>query len=402
MIPKHGLIVYINAEETKVDLIKPSWMEVRALILSRNKLAGLIRDASTVAASGCGTGDAAALAVPLAPMLHSAFDCQHCYQASECMAYHGALEGGTAASSGAGEVFTYALRGVTPKQLLYLKRWDELITLEANAAHQPADSFAWVSPSHWILGDPEAEAQLGGEGEGEGERGLLLRDPGAGRAGAARSEASSSCISGLRFGSCAVIDSSAGSSRTVGARDVSAASASAASAVLPAEEDREGKYLLVLTRGGAGAAVAPRVLQRADGTATSAGVGAGAGAGSMVPAASPASFSDSAPSSLGISDRVTVSVEGAQCSSMHAAAAGAAPSSVDVYDIEDFGRPVAGANGGGGREGRGSPSSYASVFRTTSHSVMFTDPNLCSGCIVALSPTEVHLVVSELPKRLLE
>ena len=52
-IPQHGVIVYLSAEETRVDLIQPHWAEMCALVASRNKLATFIRDSSS---SGSGAG----------------------------------------------------------------------------------------------------------------------------------------------------------------------------------------------------------------------------------------------------------------------------------------------------------------------------------------------------------
>ena len=52
-IPQHGVIVYLSAEETRVDLIQPHWAEMCALVASRNKLATFIRDSSS-SASGAG------------------------------------------------------------------------------------------------------------------------------------------------------------------------------------------------------------------------------------------------------------------------------------------------------------------------------------------------------------
>jgi hypothetical protein len=117
------VILYISPEELKLDLISPSWTEMRALIFSRNQLAGFIRNANT----GTGTTTSAS---PLPPLLQDAHECQYCYQAAECVAHHAVLEGGTARSSGMPELYSYVLKGVTPAQLRYYKHWDDLINLE--------------------------------------------------------------------------------------------------------------------------------------------------------------------------------------------------------------------------------------------------------------------------------
>ena len=61
---------------------------------------------------------------PLPPMLHQPSDCERCYQASECMAYHSALESGTATSSKVHDLFNYALKGVSKSQIQYLTHWE--------------------------------------------------------------------------------------------------------------------------------------------------------------------------------------------------------------------------------------------------------------------------------------
>jgi len=134
-LPQHGVIVYLNSEETKVDLIRPHWSEMCALLASRNKLATNIRDSSSTSSVGTGSssyGGGSGRVLP--PMLHSVFDCQHCYQASECMVTHAALEGGTSTTSGVPELFSYILTSITAAQLRYFRHWDNLLTLEASAS----------------------------------------------------------------------------------------------------------------------------------------------------------------------------------------------------------------------------------------------------------------------------
>lgn len=122
--PSHGVILYISPEELKLDLISPSWTEMRALLLSRNSLAGYIRDAAV------GVSSSGVAKTPLPPLLRDAHECQYCYQAAECAVHHAGLEGGTAASSGMKELFSYILKDVTTAQLRYYKHWDGLLNLE--------------------------------------------------------------------------------------------------------------------------------------------------------------------------------------------------------------------------------------------------------------------------------
>lgn len=297
MIPKHGLIVYLSPEETKVDLIKPSWSEVRALIMSRNKLATFIRDVSL------GVNSTGASKSPLPPLLHSPFDCQYCYQASECMTYH-AVDGGTATSSGVKELFSYVLKGITPSQLSYFKHWDELLNLEALATAAPAHS--WTSASD------------------------KRRDK---------------CVGGLTFQSCQSAGDAANTRYLIiFSRDV-VTSTSNADLTVTAEE-------LIDT-----------VAESEDALPVS-------------PAAA----------TLAVNDRVQVSVEASsavvdkalrRCKSVSTSGGASSSSDLSSTDIEDMG----------------------GMFRSNSEAVMFTDANVTSGFIELITATEVHVVVSEDPKR---
>lgn len=96
-------------------------------MLSRNKLAGYVRDAAV------GIPSSAGAKTPLPPLLRDAHECQYCYQAAECVTYHASLENGNASTSGIPEIFQYVLRDVTSIQLRYYKHWDDLLNLEAAA-----------------------------------------------------------------------------------------------------------------------------------------------------------------------------------------------------------------------------------------------------------------------------
>jgi hypothetical protein len=140
------VILYISPEELKLDLISPSWTEMRALIFSRNQLAGFIRNANI------GAGSSTPAASPLPPLLRDAHECQYCYQAAECLAHHAVLESGTARSSGMPELFSYILKGVTPAQLRYYKHWDTLINLEQIATQSAGSVLCAESDERSISG----------------------------------------------------------------------------------------------------------------------------------------------------------------------------------------------------------------------------------------------------------
>ena len=57
-------------------------------------------------------------------MLQNTNDCERCYQAAECMAYHAALESGTSTSSKVQDLFNYSMKGISSDQINYLSHWD--------------------------------------------------------------------------------------------------------------------------------------------------------------------------------------------------------------------------------------------------------------------------------------
>lgn len=117
-----------------MDLVRPSWSDMRALLMTRNAIASHLW-----AVSSHDYRDPAKdrLPVPLPPLLKSPHDCQHCFQAAECLLLHAALEGGSEASSGAPQLFSSVLRGLTQAHLLYVKQWVHMLALEAAAVASP-------------------------------------------------------------------------------------------------------------------------------------------------------------------------------------------------------------------------------------------------------------------------
>ena len=91
----------------------------------------------------------------LPPVLADARACSYCFQASECMSLHAALEGGSAGSSGAPDLFGFALRDVSQLHLDYLRHWESMIDHEEEAGRRRG------APHFWALDEPSLEAAVG-------------------------------------------------------------------------------------------------------------------------------------------------------------------------------------------------------------------------------------------------
>eukprot|EP01041_Mallomonas_annulata_P003657 gene3657-7285_t len=128
-----GLLLYVCDGQTHCDVILPVWEELRSLIQSRNRLAVLMRTATSLTSK------------PLPPVLSSKDECERCFKASECMAYHAALEGGNGASAGSEGLFQFSLRGLHGRHLSYLRHWDQLLDLEAAAEADGRAQGIWHS-----------------------------------------------------------------------------------------------------------------------------------------------------------------------------------------------------------------------------------------------------------------
>eukprot|EP01038_Epipyxis_sp_PR26KG_P009048 gene9048-12201_t len=124
--PCEGLILYLSENESKVDIIKPNWNEMIALIGMRNKLAQYHKTSISSSSSINST--------LLPPVIQSLHDCQYCYQAAECVVHHSAIEGGNEESFGLTELYRYIAKGLTSHHMSYLKKWDSLLNLESTAA----------------------------------------------------------------------------------------------------------------------------------------------------------------------------------------------------------------------------------------------------------------------------
>jgi hypothetical protein len=119
--PDRGVLVSMSAEQTRMDLVQVAWTDVRLLMMARNRLAAYSKEADGGKVSS------------LPPMIRRPNECQHCYQAAECVAHHATAEHGSAASSGVDELYQYLLRNTNSDHLSYLMHWNTLIDLEARA-----------------------------------------------------------------------------------------------------------------------------------------------------------------------------------------------------------------------------------------------------------------------------
>jgi len=131
--PRHGLLLYVTPEKTVVEVVSPTWHDIRALILSRNKLALSLKKASELGQNR------------LPPMLKKSFECEGCFHASTCMIYHAALERGNKKTSGVAPLFSYLVGNFSTMQLDYFRTWDRLIDLESNVLQSNYQDL-WILP----------------------------------------------------------------------------------------------------------------------------------------------------------------------------------------------------------------------------------------------------------------
>ena len=116
-----GMLYYVDAKESiRVRALRN---EVRGLIMGRNELAKWKNSPGR-----------------LPEMLRSPHDCKNCYAADSCFVYHKvtspcpslikALEGGTADSSGLGEVFEIETGHLDETDAEFFKHWTDLLNKE--------------------------------------------------------------------------------------------------------------------------------------------------------------------------------------------------------------------------------------------------------------------------------
>lgn len=80
--PTHGILLYLNGEQTKSETITPQWTEICSLIISRNELTKHIKHSNDLTTR------------PFPPLIYRNSECERCYKGSECMSYHAAIESG--------------------------------------------------------------------------------------------------------------------------------------------------------------------------------------------------------------------------------------------------------------------------------------------------------------------
>ena len=104
----HGILVYVNDDGVRFEVVEPSWGEIKALIICRNKFAIDLVHAAQASSR------------PFPGMLmHS--DCERCYSASECILNHAAVEDGDKRSSGVPALFSFITRGLSSTHMEYFK-----------------------------------------------------------------------------------------------------------------------------------------------------------------------------------------------------------------------------------------------------------------------------------------
>uniref|UniRef100_A0A803LIK9 DNA replication ATP-dependent helicase/nuclease n=1 Tax=Chenopodium quinoa TaxID=63459 RepID=A0A803LIK9_CHEQI len=115
-----GLLYYLSTDQTLGANVRRS--DLIGLIMRRNELAHSIIKASKVQ--------------QLPPMLQSPNMCRNCRHLNACSIYH-KVHGGSAESSGLGELFESLTDHLTTTHKVFFKQWDRLIDLEAKELQLP-------------------------------------------------------------------------------------------------------------------------------------------------------------------------------------------------------------------------------------------------------------------------
>lgn len=138
-----GLLLYLGGEaEARVDVISPTWEEIKGLILSRNNLAKYLGTTKLSLDNGDKPCKSAG-PLPLPPLLSDQRECTYCFQAAECMTYRAALEEGRPTVPGVqANLFDYSLRHTSPLHLSYLRHWESMLSLEE--AEIDRDASFWL------------------------------------------------------------------------------------------------------------------------------------------------------------------------------------------------------------------------------------------------------------------
>uniref|UniRef100_A0A803M4H9 DNA replication ATP-dependent helicase/nuclease n=1 Tax=Chenopodium quinoa TaxID=63459 RepID=A0A803M4H9_CHEQI len=115
-----GLLYYLLTDQTLGANVRR--LDLIGLIMRRNELAHSIIKASKVQ--------------QLPPMLQSPNMCRNCRHLNACSIYH-KVHGGSAESSGLGELFESLTDHLTTTHKVFFKQWDQLIDLEAKELQLP-------------------------------------------------------------------------------------------------------------------------------------------------------------------------------------------------------------------------------------------------------------------------
>ncbi|KAJ1954885.1 DNA replication endonuclease-helicase Dna2, partial [Dispira parvispora] len=106
-----GLLYYLKTRET---IVVPAVRDdLRNIMIKRNEMATYM------------TGR-----WRLPPMIQNPHVCRVCPILDTCLVYHKALEHGTAESSGLGAVFTTKCDSLTPRDVTFFDKWENLVTVE--------------------------------------------------------------------------------------------------------------------------------------------------------------------------------------------------------------------------------------------------------------------------------
>ncbi|KAK9749095.1 hypothetical protein RND81_02G102300 [Saponaria officinalis] len=123
-----GLLYYLSTDLTKGTNVRRS--DLIGIIMRRNELAHDIIKAS--------------MTQQLPPMLKTLNMCKSCRHLNACTTYH-KMHGGSAESSGLGDLFHSLTDHLTTSHKLFFKHWDHLIDLEAKEL-QLSNNVMWRSP----------------------------------------------------------------------------------------------------------------------------------------------------------------------------------------------------------------------------------------------------------------
>ncbi|DAZ96408.1 TPA: hypothetical protein N0F65_012489 [Lagenidium giganteum] len=120
-----GLLLYVPGIET--NRIQAMASHIRGLIKVRNRFASSIARVKAI-------GGATMQELP--PMLRRRRDCERCFQQSECLLHHAAVENGSPESSGLDDLFQHKMGHLNDVDLAYFRHWNELIEHEQHHAEK--------------------------------------------------------------------------------------------------------------------------------------------------------------------------------------------------------------------------------------------------------------------------